>query len=42
MNVKGDLFTGFIKNVTTEGRLRVLTENEVYKEFNLKEVKLMY
>jgi BirA family biotin operon repressor/biotin-[acetyl-CoA-carboxylase] ligase len=41
-DIEGDLFTGFIKNVTTEGRLRVLTENHVYKEFNLKEVKLMY
>ena len=41
-NAKGELFSGFIKNVTSSGKLQVLLEDEVLEEFSLKEVKLMY
>jgi len=42
MNAEGELFSGFIKNVTSSGELRVLLEDEILQEFRLKEVKLMY
>jgi len=42
MNAEGELFSGFIKNVTPSGKLRVLLEDEILQEFRLKEVKLMY
>lgn len=37
-----EMFTGIIKDVTTSGKLQVLLEDEVIKEFGLKEVKLLY
>jgi len=42
MNVEGELFSGFIKNVTSSGKLQILLEDEVLQEFRLKEIKLMY
>ena len=42
INAEGVMFMGFIKNVTKEGRLKILTENNILREFNLKEVKLLY
>jgi len=42
MNVEGELFSGFIKNVTSCGKLQILLEDEILQEFRLKEVKLMY
>lgn len=41
-NEKGELFMGFITDVTTEGKLVVTLEDDVKKEFGLKEIKLMY
>ena len=41
-NTEGELFSGFIKNVTSTGELQVLVEDNVLKEFKLKEVKLLY
>jgi len=42
MNVEGELFSGFIKNVTSSGKLQILLEDEILQEFRLKEVKLLY
>ena len=41
-NAEGELFSGFIKNVTSTGELQVLVEDAVLKEFKLKEVQLLY
>ncbi|WP_204346285.1 biotin--[acetyl-CoA-carboxylase] ligase [Psychroserpens algicola] len=41
-DVKGVLFTGIIKGVSNSGYLQVLIEDEILKEFDLKEVKLLY
>ncbi|RNC83542.1 MAG: biotin--[acetyl-CoA-carboxylase] ligase [Winogradskyella sp.] len=35
-------FSGFIEGVTTNGKLKLLLEDEVEKTFDLKEVKLLY
>ncbi|NER18401.1 biotin--[acetyl-CoA-carboxylase] ligase [Spongiivirga citrea] len=37
-----NLIMGFIKGVSNSGRLQVLLEDEVLKEFDMKEIKLMY
>jgi BirA family biotin operon repressor/biotin-[acetyl-CoA-carboxylase] ligase len=39
---QGGLFTGFIRGVSTEGKLRVELEGAVLKEYDLKEVQLLY
>lgn len=39
---KGLVFSGYIKSVTLSGNLQVLLEDEIIKEFDLKEVALMY
>src|SRR5690606_14181413 len=39
---KGFVFSGYIKSVSLFGNLQVLLEDEIIKEFNLKEVTLMY
>ncbi|MFT5847520.1 biotin--[acetyl-CoA-carboxylase] ligase [Psychroserpens sp.] len=41
-NAKGVLFSGFIKGVSNSGHLKVLIEDNILKEFDLKEVKLLY
>ena len=41
-NVEGALFSGFIKGVSNSGHLKVLIEDGILKEFDLKEIKLMY
>lgn len=41
-NAEGELFSGFIKHVTSSGMLQVLLEDEIIQEFRLKEVKLLY
>lgn len=41
-NAEGELFSGFIKSVTSTGKLQVLLEDEILQEYSLKEVKLMY
>ncbi|NER12359.1 biotin--[acetyl-CoA-carboxylase] ligase [Leptobacterium flavescens] len=37
-----NIFMGFIKGVSTSGKLRVLLEDEIEKEFDLKEVSLLH
>lgn len=39
---QGELFTGIIQGVSQLGNLKVLTENGVCNEFDLKEVSLLY
>lgn len=41
-DAEGELFSGFIKGVSQSGNLIVLLEDEVAKEFSLKEVTLLY
>jgi len=41
-NAEGLLFSGFIKSVTNSGNLQVLLEDDVIKEFDLKEIILLY
>jgi BirA family biotin operon repressor/biotin-[acetyl-CoA-carboxylase] ligase len=41
-NAEGEMFSGFIKNVTSTGELQVLVEDAILKEFKLKEIKLLY
>lgn len=38
----GILFMGFIRGVSKEGKLRVMLEDKILKEFDLKEIRLMY
>ena len=42
VDAEGYTFPGFIQGVTTTGKLQVLLEDEILKEFGLKEVKLLY
>ncbi|WP_100616182.1 biotin--[acetyl-CoA-carboxylase] ligase [Confluentibacter citreus] len=39
---EGFIFSGYIKNVTLFGNLQVLLEDDVIKEFDLKDITLMY
>ena len=41
-NAEGFLFSGFIKGVSNSGHLKVLIEDDILKEFDLKEIKLLY
>jgi len=41
-NAEGELFMGFIKGVSNTGKLQVLLEDDVVKEYRLKEVRLLY
>ncbi|MFL1013182.1 biotin--[acetyl-CoA-carboxylase] ligase [Flavisericum labens] len=41
-SAEGVMFSGFIKGVADSGSLQVLLEDNVLKEFNLKEITLMY
>ncbi|MEM5565256.1 biotin--[acetyl-CoA-carboxylase] ligase [Psychroserpens sp. AS72] len=41
-DAEGVLFSGFIKGVSNSGHLQVLIEDDILKEFDLKEVKLLY
>jgi BirA family biotin operon repressor/biotin-[acetyl-CoA-carboxylase] ligase len=36
------MFSGFIKSVSQTGSLQVLLEDAVLKEYDLKEIKLLY
>ena len=38
----GEMFSGFIKGISSTGKLQVELEDAVLKEFDLKEVKLLY
>ncbi len=39
---KGSLFTGYIQGITNSGNLRVLLEDEIIAEYELKEIALLY
>lgn len=41
-NAEGKLFSGFIKGVSNSGKLNVLLEDKITKEFDLKEITLMF
>jgi BirA family biotin operon repressor/biotin-[acetyl-CoA-carboxylase] ligase len=41
-DAEGSLFSGFIKSVSNSGNLQVLLEDNVIKEFDLKEITLLY
>lgn len=39
---KGLKFAGFIKGINSEGHLQILLEDEILKEFDLKEIQMLY
>ncbi|WP_273567752.1 biotin--[acetyl-CoA-carboxylase] ligase [Maribacter halichondriae] len=39
---EGSIFMGFIRGVSKNGKLQVTLEDDILKEFDLKEVKLLY
>ena len=41
-DMQGEMFMGFIRGVSDEGKLVVELEDEITKNFNLKEIKLLY
>ncbi|MFL0352082.1 biotin--[acetyl-CoA-carboxylase] ligase [Xanthomarina sp. GH4-25] len=41
-NAEGSLFSGFIKSVSNSGNLQIMLEDQVIKEFDLKEISLLY
>lgn len=41
-DAEGQFFLGFIKGVSNTGKLQILLEDEILKEFDLKTVSLMY
>ena len=41
-DIQGKMFMGFIRGVSDEGKLVVELEDEITKNFNLKEIKLLY
>ncbi len=41
-NAEGFVFSGFIKNVSISGSLQVLLEDNIMKEFGLKDISLLY
>lgn len=41
-NAEGVMFSGFIKSVSESGKLQILLEDNILKEFDLKEVTLLY
>jgi len=41
-DIEGVMFLGFIKTITDSGSLQVLLEDDVLKEFDLKEITLLY
>ena len=41
-NAKGNMFSGIIKGISDFGKLNVLLEDEITKEFDLKEITLLY
>lgn len=42
IDIQGEVFMGFIRKISPEGKLVVELEDAVLKEFDLKEIKLMY
>jgi BirA family transcriptional regulator, biotin operon repressor / biotin---[acetyl-CoA-carboxylase] ligase len=39
---KGNIFAGFIKGINAAGNLQILLEDDILKEYDLKEVQLLY
>jgi len=39
---EGNIFMGFIRGVSKNGKLKVTLEDDILKEFDLKELKLLY
>ena len=38
----GEVITGIIQNINDDGSLRILLEDEIIKDYELKEIKLLY
>jgi len=41
-DIQGNIFAGFIKGINEVGHLQILLEDDVLKEFDLKEITLLY
>ncbi len=41
-DIKGEVFMGFVRRVSPQGRLVVELEDDVKREFDLKEIRLLY
>ena len=41
-NSHGNIFAGFIKGISNSGKLQVVLEDDILKEFDLKEIQLLY
>ncbi|NCP90405.1 MAG: biotin--[acetyl-CoA-carboxylase] ligase, partial [Flavobacteriales bacterium] len=41
-DAEGSVFSGIIKGISNAGNLRVLIEDDIVKEFDLKDVSLLY
>jgi len=41
-DIEGSFFSGFIKGVSNSGNLQVIIEDHIVKEYDLKEITLMY
>lgn len=42
LDVEGFMFSGFIKGVSCSGNLQVILEDQIIKEYDLKEITLLY
>ena len=42
VDMEGTMFSGFIKSISDSGNLQVLLEDNILKEFDLKEITLLY
>ncbi|MDO6598228.1 biotin--[acetyl-CoA-carboxylase] ligase [Oceanihabitans sp. 2_MG-2023] len=41
-DIEGDMFSGIIQSISQNGKLQVLLEDNIIKEYDLKEIKLLY
>jgi len=41
-NAQGEMFMGFIRSVSSTGKLVLELEDHIFREFDLKEVTLLY
>jgi BirA family biotin operon repressor/biotin-[acetyl-CoA-carboxylase] ligase len=41
-NAEGSVFSGFIKAISVSGNLQVLLEDDIIKEYDLKDISLLY
>lgn len=42
LDAKGDAFVGIIQQVTSIGKLQILLEDEILRDFDLKEIRMLY